>query len=92
LTHQSIYHREEAFRLCDSFELVLATVLELETGAGDEILHGSGDEHFARSRRSRDTGSDVNCDARDLLADDLALAGMDAGPDFESELTRARDN
>ena len=42
--------REEAPRLRDAFQLVLAPRLEAQVGARDEILHGARDEDLSRGR------------------------------------------
>ena len=46
----------EAPRIGDSFELVLALVVEDETGAGAQVLDGPGDKDLFGLRRRRDSG------------------------------------
>lgn len=43
-------NREETPRVADALEPMLAAILEAESGAGDEILHGAGDEHLVERR------------------------------------------
>jgi hypothetical protein len=57
---------------------VHAAVLELEPGAGNEILDRAGDEDFARTGMRRDASPGVYRDPRHLSVDELALAGMDS--------------
>jgi hypothetical protein len=65
---------------------MLASVLELDARAGDEIPDGLGDEHLPGIGRSRDAGGDVYGDPTEFVADPLALAGVDARPDLKTEL------
>jgi hypothetical protein len=55
---------------------VHTTILELETGASDEILHRARYEDLVRCSLSGYTGSRVDGDAAEFLADHLALAGF----------------
>ena len=43
----------------NALQLVLAALLELDAGAGDEVLDGARDEHLARSRPAGDPRADV---------------------------------
>jgi hypothetical protein len=56
--------------------LVLAAIDQLDSRACDKVLHRIRHEHFARPCQPSDTGSSVNGDSGDLLADKLALACM----------------
>ena len=58
----------------------------MEARPGDEVFDGGGDEGLVRLGLGGDAGADVDCDARDLVAVDLAFAGVEAGADLESEL------
>src|SRR2546427_6518210 len=63
-----------------------AAVLELEAGARDEVFHGARDEDLAGLGVCRYAGAGVDGDAHHLAVDELALAGVQAGAYFESEL------
>src|SRR5215831_464611 len=67
-----------------------ATFLERQARACDEIPHGIGDEHLARTRQSSHACADVNGDATELLPNDLAFAGMAPGTYFDAERADAR--
>jgi hypothetical protein len=54
-------------------------------GPGEEVLHGGRDEDLAGLGLGGDARVDVDSDIGDLLVGALALAGMDAGADLESE-------
>src|SRR5687768_1982775 len=76
----------------NSLELVVSALLEGDARARDEVLHRSGHEHFARGGERRDSSPGDHGDARELLADQLALARMDARTDLEVVLARAFDD
>jgi hypothetical protein len=60
---------------------------EVEVRSGDEVSDGGGDEHFTGACFGCDAGADVDCEARELSADEFALAGMQAASDLEVELS-----
>jgi hypothetical protein len=60
----------------NAFQGVLASVIELDARACDEILHRSRNEDFARLRKSGKSRSDVDGEARQLLTVAFALACM----------------
>src|SRR5207302_9993767 len=62
-------------------------LIELGSGAGDEIFHGGGDQHFTGSGLSRDPRADVDREAGDLFADEFALASVQSCTDFEPKRT-----
>src|SRR5690349_20246017 len=62
---------------------MLASRLEAQVGARDEILHGARDENLSRLGERRDAGADGYRDAGDFPVGDFALAGVQAGPDLE---------
>src|SRR4029453_5874893 len=68
------------------FEPVLASIHELDLGAGDEILDGAGNEYLAGFREGRDTRTDVHGDTARLAVDHLTLTGVQSRPHFEAEL------
>jgi hypothetical protein len=44
----------------DTFQLVLPGLLEHETGASDEVLHGLRNQHLGRSREGSNPSADVD--------------------------------
>src|ERR1700694_715956 len=77
-------------------QLVCATILEIDVGAGSEVLNRSRNQHLAGGGGGRHSGADVHGEACDILPHALALAGVDPCTDFEAELgnlldDRARD-
>src|SRR5690349_9610939 len=83
---------KEAPGVWDPLEFMLPAVIELDPGAGDEVLHGARNEHLAGSRKRRDASADRDRDAFDLAVCDLTLAGMEAGTNVEVEsLKRVAD-
>ena len=70
----------------DAPQLVLATVLEREAGAGDEILDRLGDEDLACIGIRCDPCTNRDGQPCRLALDQLAFPGMDAGTDFEPQL------
>src|SRR5262249_57688450 len=71
------------------FELGGVWVVEVEAGPGDYILDRLRHEHFAGVRERGDARPDVDGDPSHLFADELTLAGVDAGAHVEAERTRA---
>src|SRR5215470_14486274 len=69
----------------DALECLWSPIHEADAGTGDEILHGVGDEDLARTRERGDPGADVNSDAADFLADDLALARVEPRAYLDAE-------
>jgi hypothetical protein len=64
---------------------VLATVLERQPGARDEVLDGARHEHLPGLRVPGDARADVDREPGELLPDALALSRVDPGPDREAE-------
>src|SRR5262245_65919000 len=62
-----------------------STLLESNAGPRNEIFDSARDEHFAGRGVRRHARPDVNSDAADLLADDLAFSRVETAPDFETE-------
>jgi hypothetical protein len=48
---------------------MLASIFELDSRAGDEILDCARDKHLTRPREGRDSRADVNRDPADLVVD-----------------------
>src|SRR5215475_7361157 len=65
---------------------------ELQTGAGNEVLHRARDQHLARPRMCRDAGANMHRDARKLVAHQLTLARVGARPHAEAQSTGALDD
>ena len=51
--------RVQGPRSGNAFQRVGAALNERDPGAGDQILHGAGDEHFAGGRERRDARARV---------------------------------
>src|SRR5205807_6060372 len=79
-------HRPQAPRTWHAPQLVLASVLELDLRADDQVLDGVRDQELARTRRAEDPRRDVHRDTADVVAHHLDLAGMQAGSKVEIEL------
>ena len=68
-----------------SFQLVFAAAHEVDAGADNEVPEGARDEDFAGSRKSADTGGDVDCQATEVVSSDLALTRVKSHPDLQPE-------
>ena len=75
----------------NALERLGAAVLEVDARAGGEVPDDAGDQHLAGSGLRRYPGADVDRDAFHLAADELYLAGVNAGTDLEAELTDGVD-
>src|SRR4029453_19483257 len=69
-----------------ALELRDAPVAEPDPRAGDEILHGVRDEHFARRGLLRDSRADVNGNSTDLSVHHLAFPRVQACANLEAEV------
>jgi hypothetical protein len=78
--------REQPPLAGDALELGDAAVLEVQVRAGDEILDRGGDEHLAGPGERGDASTDVDGEPGDLVACELALAGVQPGSHLEAEL------
>ena len=65
---------------------MLASVVEGEVRSRDQVLDSRGDENLPWSRLRGHPRAGVDCDARELVPDHLALAGVQPGPYFETQL------
>src|ERR1051326_5955533 len=72
----SRFHREDSPLIGDTFQCVLAAILELESRSGHDALHSLGHEHFSRFREVADARCDVDGDAADVGAHHLDPAGV----------------
>jgi multidrug efflux pump subunit AcrB len=69
----------------DPLEGMAAVVVEAQARTGDQVAHGSGDEHLAGAGEAHHARADVDCNTTDFVADLFALAGVQAGPHVEAE-------
>src|SRR2546423_6396087 len=67
-----------------------ASVVEGETGAGDEVFDGAGDEYLAWLGCRGYPGPDRDCDAGHFAIRDLALARVQASTNLDPKLTYGR--
>ena len=70
----------------DALQLGRPALTKLKAGAGDQILHRARDEHLAGLRGLRDSRADVDGDSAHLAFDHLALTGVQAGTDLQTQL------
>src|SRR5262245_42097891 len=66
-------------------ELRCAPVLEAELGSRDEVFHRRRDENLTGAGSRTDAVADVDCQAAELVADNLALPGVQSGANLETE-------
>jgi hypothetical protein len=69
----------------NAFEGVEPTVAEAQPRASHQILHGAGYRNLVCAGERRHTRAYVNGDSTYIVADRLALPGVKAGTDFDSE-------
>src|SRR2546427_6086512 len=62
-----------------AFERVGTAILETKTRPGHQVLDRAGDEHLTALGECGHARADVNGDAAELIADDLAFAGVQTG-------------
>lgn len=62
-----------------ALKLVFVAIFEGEARPRDEVSDGARHEHLARRGERRDARARDDRDSGDFLADDLALARVDAG-------------
>src|SRR3990172_6715412 len=79
-------HCEQAPLFRDALERVNALVLEGDARTSHEVFHGAGDHDLAGAGRRRHAGANVHGDAADIVADHLALAGVEPGSRLDSQL------
>ena len=75
-----------------ALELVVATLVKLDAGAGDEVLHGLGHENLPAIRKRCNPRAGVNSDPSDLATKEFALARVYAPAHFEADSARVRRN
>ena len=64
----------------DSPEVVGAPVIEGDIRTDHGVLDGLRDEYLVGPSERADPGSDVNGDAAEIVADDLAFSRVNPGP------------
>src|SRR5262249_54418227 len=64
----------------DTFEVVRSAVFEAQAGPDHEVPHRGGRQHLVFASKRAHSRGDVNRDTREIVTVDLALAGMDPGP------------
>ena len=69
-----------------TFELYVTSVSEGQPGTGDQVLDGARNDNLIRLCLCGDARPDMNGNAADLPAHDLALAGMQSGADMQPQL------
>src|SRR5215813_2868370 len=81
---------EDAPAARDALQRMGSAVHELKPGTSHEVLDGVRDEYLVGSGKASDTRTNVDRDAAELRAHDLALTRVKTGPDVESELLDTR--
>ena len=66
-------------------QLDAAAVLEAGARADDQVTHGAGDEDVAGAGLAEDPRRDVYGDAPDVVVEQFAFAGVDAGADLDAQ-------
>src|SRR5215472_14831724 len=72
----------------DVLEAVDAPILESDSRAGHQVLDGVGDQDLARDRSGGHPRANINCQAAQLIADDVAFTGVHPGPNLYSQPKR----
>src|SRR5512132_2229216 len=70
----------------DALQLVLTGVVEPQTRTRDEVLHRLRDQDLAGPADGGYSRADRNGEAAALVLDQLAFAGMHAGPDLDPQI------
>src|SRR4029453_9521236 len=83
--HLDSVHGKEPPLARDTLELLGAAVRKRDTRADDKALAGAGDEPLVRPGECADPRADVDGHAADVVADELALAGVQAGAHIDVE-------
>src|SRR5687768_5267610 len=73
----SAVEREQRPAAVDAAQLAHAALLEAEAGADHGAVDGPRHEHLSGCRERRDARGDVHGHAADVVADHLALAGVE---------------
>jgi hypothetical protein len=86
------WRRRRAAKDPETLELVLASIVELDAGSGDEVMHRAGHKDLVRLGQARDSLADVNGDAADIVSDELDLTGMEASSNLDAEIANGVRN
>jgi hypothetical protein len=68
-----------------TFKGVDPSILEADTRARHQILHGRGDDDLIGAGKRRQAGGDSDGDAAYVVPDQLNLAGVQACPDMQAQ-------
>jgi SAM-dependent methyltransferase len=79
-------HREQAPGTPRPADAVRPAIGERDAGPDHQVLHRPGDEDLGGPGQARQVLGHVHAHARHLGAEDLHLAGVDAGPDLDAEI------
>ena len=66
---------------------MLASVLEPDAGARDQIGNRPRDQDLGRASEGGDTGGDVHGHASDVVTPELDFAGVEARPQLDAQLS-----
>src|SRR5204862_1996542 len=80
-----LLHRIELPLPWHALQRVHATVRELDSRPGNEVRDRARDEHLTRTGNRSHTGADVDGNAAEIVADEFALAGMEAGAHLDAK-------
>src|SRR5438876_3608183 len=64
---------------------MLASIVKRDTGARDEVLYGSRNDHVARTCSIHDARREMNGNSENFRVGPLDLAGMQTGTDLDAE-------
>ena len=81
----SVWDRKQPPRHGDTFQIVLATILECDSGSCHQVSHGSRDENLPRSSNSGHSCADVNSDPADVVPSGFNFAGVEADTYVEAQ-------
>ena len=87
-----LLHPEQDPLSGNALQRVSAKIDEPDTRSGDEILHRSGDTHFAWPRSRRDASRDMHRNAGKVSTHQLAFTRMQARPDLNPERSHRRSD
>ena len=76
--------REDVPLLGHAFKGVDSPILETDTRARHEILHGRGDDDLIGAGKRCQAGGDGDGDAAHIVAEQLDLAGVQACPNMQA--------
>src|SRR3989337_1551869 len=80
-------HREHPPLPRNALQRVCPTIVELDAGPGDQILHRGGDDPLPGPGQRGDPGPDVHGDALDVSSRQLDLPRVNPHSDLEADRT-----